>query len=84
MTFFPIFGSFFSFYANIKFGTVRTHKCINPLRSNDLERIRAVSPLKINIPGKKNLGRQLCTEGFNFGVKGLNYCELAQCKLYFA
>jgi hypothetical protein len=31
-----------------------------------------VSPLKIKIP-VKNLGRQLCEEGFNFGVEGLNY-----------
>jgi hypothetical protein len=33
---------------------------INPLTSNDLQRRRAVSPLKIKI-----LDRQRCAEGFN-------------------
>jgi hypothetical protein len=43
---------------------------------NDLQRRRAVNPLKIKIPSKK-FGMQRCAEGFNSGVKGLNkssYC----------
>jgi hypothetical protein len=43
----------------------------NPLMPNDLQRCRAVSPLKIKIPSE-NLGRQRCAEGFNSGVTGLN------------
>jgi hypothetical protein len=33
-----------------------------------------VSRLKIKIPGK-NLGRQICAEGFNSGAKGLNFAN---------
>jgi hypothetical protein len=39
----------------------------NPLTPNDLQRRRAVSPLKIKIPSK-NLGSLLCAERFNSGV----------------
>jgi hypothetical protein len=43
-------------------------KQINPLTPNDLQRRRAVSPLKIKIPSKKSWG---CEEGFNSIVEGL-------------
>src|SRR5215467_7169353 len=43
----------------------------NPLIPNELRRRCAVRPLKIKIPSK-NLGRQRCTEGFNFVAKRLN------------
>src|SRR5215469_14607780 len=42
----------------------------NPLIPNKLRRRRAVRPLKIKIRSK-NLGRQRCTEGFNFVAKRL-------------
>src|SRR5215469_16668328 len=42
----------------------------NPLIPNELRRRRAVRPLKIKIPSKK-LGRQRCTDGFNFVAKRL-------------
>src|SRR5215468_3730048 len=42
----------------------------NPLIPNELRRRRAVRPFKIKI-SSKNLGRQLCTEGFNFVAKRL-------------
>jgi hypothetical protein len=45
-------------------------RLFNPLTPNDLERRRAVSPLKIKIPSK-NLGMQRCPDGFNSGVKVL-------------
>jgi hypothetical protein len=45
---------------------------INPLTPNDLQRRRAVRPLKIKTP-VQNLGMQHCTEGFNSGkFSGLN------------
>jgi hypothetical protein len=49
-------------------------KVINPLTPNDLQKRRAVSSLKINIPSKY-LGRQLCAEGFHSGLKRLTYIK---------
>jgi hypothetical protein len=46
----------------------RTFTTLTP---KDLQRRRAVSPLKIKIPSK-NLGRQRFPEGFNSGVKELS------------
>jgi hypothetical protein len=43
---------------------------LNSLTPNDLQRRRAVRPLKIEIPNK-SLGRQRCAEKFNSGVEGL-------------
>jgi hypothetical protein len=51
---------------------------LNALKPNDLQRRRAVSYLKIKIPSK-NLGRQRCTEIFNFGVKELICMLLTPC-----
>jgi hypothetical protein len=50
-------------------------KLINPFTPNDLQRRRAVSPLKIKIPSQ-NLSRQRCAEGFNSGVKWLRIISL--------
>jgi hypothetical protein len=41
-----------------------------------VKKISAGSPLKIEIPGKKNLGRQRCAEGFNSGGKWLDITML--------
>jgi hypothetical protein len=47
----------------------------NPLAPNNLQTGLAVSNLKIKIPSK-NIGRQLYTERFNSGVKGLTVLSL--------
>jgi hypothetical protein len=49
-----------------------THKqtASNPLTPSDLQRRRAVSPLKIKIPSKKITAGSVA-EGFNSGVNGL-------------
>src|SRR5215475_5721608 len=53
----------------------------NPLIPNELRRRRAVRPLQIKIPSK-NLGRQRCTEGFNFVAKRLIFKNSTWCSHY--